>query len=493
MLNTLLWLCAVLCTGLGLNVNVGQLRDDVKEMFDFSYSGYMENAFPLDELRPISCTGVDTLGGFKLTLIDSLDMLLIVGEKNEFCKQIDWLGENLSFEIDKNISVFEVTIRVLGGLISSHLLIEQNIVNCDSYDGSLLTKAYDLGQRLLPAFSTPTGIPYGTVNLLHGVPRNETTITSLAGGGTNLIEFTVLSILTHDKRFSLAASTAAKAFYDYRSPLNLLGSHINITTGLWTHQEAGIGGNTDSYYEYLIKSYALFGSEGCLEMFWGTWMGISRFVYSPPWWTEVNMHSGEVIWPILNSLTGFYEGVLFNSGSYKVAVDALEATHAVWRKYGALPEGFSFGANKAHPRQSAYPLRPELAESVWQLYRATRDPKYLEMGADLVFSIKKRMKGRCGYFVLEDVTTGEPRDAMESFFLSETLKYLYLLFDSENFINTGKWVFNTEGHPFPLSFEFVGALSDLDEACRNDMSKSEPMTQCPRFTEWDRFTVDNYG
>ncbi len=41
-------------------------------------------------------------------------------------------------------------------------------------------------------------------------------------------------------------------------------------------------------------------------------------------------------------------------------------------------------------------------------------------------------------------------DVQQSFFLAETLKYLYLLFSDDSLIPLDKWVFNTEAHPLPV-------------------------------------------
>ncbi|KDO53923.1 hypothetical protein CISIN_1g0475971mg, partial [Citrus sinensis] len=156
-----------------------QLRDEVREMFYHAFDGYMEHAFPLDELRPLSCEGEDSLGGYALTLVDSLDTLALLGDRERFTTSVEWIGKNLQFDINKTVSVFETTIRVLGGLLSAHLIARSS-------------------PRLLPAFDTPTGIPFGSVNLLHGVDEHESKITSTAGGGTLTLEFGVLSRLTND-------------------------------------------------------------------------------------------------------------------------------------------------------------------------------------------------------------------------------------------------------------------------------------------------------
>lgn len=152
-----------------------QLRDEVRGMFYHAFNGYMDHAFPLDELRPLTCGGEDTLGGYALTLIDSLDMLALLGDKERFAASVEWIGKSLRFDINKTVSVFETTIRVLGGLLSAHLIASDYAtgMKIPSYDNQLLNLAEDLARRLLPAFDTPTGIPFGSVNLLYGVDEHE--------------------------------------------------------------------------------------------------------------------------------------------------------------------------------------------------------------------------------------------------------------------------------------------------------------------------------
>lgn len=164
----------VLCEGV-TKEEAKQLRDEVREMFYHAFDGYMKHAFPHDELKPLSCGGEDTLGGYALTLIDSLDTLALLGDQERFSASVEWIGKNLRFDINKTVSIFETTIRILGGLLSAHLLASDYTtgMRIPSYDDELLHLAEDLGRRMLPAFDTPTGIPFGSVNLLLGVDENE--------------------------------------------------------------------------------------------------------------------------------------------------------------------------------------------------------------------------------------------------------------------------------------------------------------------------------
>jgi len=112
-----------------------------------------------------------------------------------------------------------------------------------------------------------------------------------------------------------------------------------------------------------------------------------------------------------------------------------------------------------------YPLRPELAESTYFLYQATKNPFYLHVGRELVQSLNTHARARCGYATLHSVIDKTHEDRMESFFLSETCKYLYLLFDEDNYINRNpmKYLFTTEGHMFPVRHNHLRKSWDQTE------------------------------
>ncbi|XWS60678.1 hypothetical protein CRYUN_Cryun07bG0056700 [Craigia yunnanensis] len=105
-----------------------------------------------DELKSLTKTS--------LILLASLEILslVIMGNYTEFERAVIWLSENLTFNIDARINLFECNIRVLGGLISAHILATDstNRLVQGSYKNQLLNLAEDLGRRFLPAFNTPT-------------------------------------------------------------------------------------------------------------------------------------------------------------------------------------------------------------------------------------------------------------------------------------------------------------------------------------------------
>ena len=249
-------------------------RDAVGRMFQRSYDQYMSKAFPWDELLPISCSGTSSplTGGGALTLVDALDTLVVMKNYTEFVSSVWRVKDTVTFDLDLNVSVFETTIRVMGGLVSGHMLSSGLDVSGDGdgvhqkieeafvqhgrgkYDGCLLEMAVDIANRLMPAFETNTGIPIGTVNLLHGVPVGETDIASTAGGGSLYMEFGMLSSLTGNATYALKSRQALMALYERANvKTGLVGMHINTKDGKWTERLGGIGSNVDSFYEYLYK------------------------------------------------------------------------------------------------------------------------------------------------------------------------------------------------------------------------------------------------
>ncbi|KAJ4722583.1 alpha-1,2-Mannosidase [Melia azedarach] len=479
-----------------------QLRDEVREMFYHAFDGYMDHAFPLDELRPLSCGGEDTLGGYALTLIDSLDTLALLGDRERFTASVEWIGKNLQFDINKTVSVFETTIRVLGGLLSAHLIASDYAtgMKIPSYDNQLLNLAEDLARRLLPAFDTSTGIPFGSVNLLHGVDEHESKITSTAGGGTLTLEFGVLSRLTNDPIFEQVTKKAVLGLWARRSKLNLVGAHINVFTGEWTQKDAGIGTSIDSFYEYLLKAYLLFGDEEYLYIFQESYQAAMHYLFNDPWYVEVNMDSAAIVWPLFNSLQAFWPGLQVLAGDIDPAIRTHAAFFSVWKRYGFTPEGFNLATLNVQHGQKSYPLRPELIESTYWLYKATRDPRYLDVGRDMVASLQHGAKCPCGYCHISDVEFHKKEDHMESFFLAETVKYLWLLFDlaagPDNLVENGpyKYVFSTEGHLLPATPQisltrercsYFGAHCKLGDSKRE--SDSSDVSVDPQETNGSRF------
>eukprot|EP00794_Sanderia_malayensis_P018991 gene18991-20902_t len=481
-------------------------REKAKAMFYHGYNGYLNHAYPYDELKPLSCIGHDTWGSYHLTLVDSLDNLLIMKNNTEFIRIVKLLEKEISFDKDINVSVFETNIRVIGGLLSAHLLLYRSGIDLETgwpCEGSLLHLAKTAAEKLLPAFNTSTSMPYGTVNLLHGVPEGETTITCTASIGTFILEFATLSHLTGDKRFEKAAMNALESLYNHKSSKGLLGNHIDVATGQWTALDAGIGAGVDSYFEYLVKGGIMFSKTKLINMFKEMDLKIQKHLKYDDWYVWAHMDKAAITMPIFQSLDAYWPGLQSLLGNIGAASRTLYRYHKVWRQFGFIPEFYQIGSAETFGGREGYPLRPELIESTMYLYQATKDPYYLEIGRDILESIERHTKTSCGYATVRNVNTHELEDRMESFFLAETTKYLYLLFDEDNFIHKhdepkqnwstlgvpshclfGKlgYIFNTEAHPLDIA---------AVNCCSSYNSTSRSFNVKPKDTLEDLFLEEN--
>ncbi|XP_033485433.1 ER degradation-enhancing alpha-mannosidase-like protein 2 [Epinephelus lanceolatus] len=487
------------------------VRQRIKSMFYHAYNSYLDNAFPYDELRPLTCDGQDTWGSFSLTLIDALDTLLVLGNHTEFQRVASLLQDTVDFDIDVNASVFETNIRVVGGLLSAHLLAGRAGMELEPgwpCSGPLLRMAEDAARKLLPAFQTPTGMPYGTVNLLNGVSPTETPVTCTAGVGTFILEFATLSRLTGDATFENVARQALRALWKTRSDIGLVGNHIDILSKKWVAQDAGIGAGVDSYFEYLVKGAIMLQDEELLNMFLEYDRAIQNYTRFDDWYLWVQMHKGTVSMPVFQSLEAFWPGLQSLLGNLDSAVRTFQNYYSVWRQFGGLPEFYSIPQGYTVDKREGYPLRPELIESAMYLFRATGDHTYLQLGLDALESIEKITKTPCGYASVKDLRDHQLDNRMESFFLAETIKYLYLLFDPTHFLHgggaegDGSWeeggeggqcvlgaggfIFNTEAHPLdPAALyccsrhaqdrqELRDILLSLSQPTEKSSSKSKP-------------------
>ncbi|KAI0637778.1 alpha-mannosidase [Trametes polyzona] len=470
------------------------LREQVRELWHHGYDHYMKSAYPLDELAPLSCTGRgpnwlnpadfatnDVAGNFSVTLVDALDTFVVLNDPPGFEDAVRKVIRWVSFDINTKPQVFETTIRVLGGLLSGHLFADKpgQAFHLPWYRGELLTLAHDLGVRLLPAFQTLTGLPYARINLRHGVPKGESIDTCTAGAGSLILEFGTLSRLTGDDRFEKAAYKAFFALWNRRSDIGLVGNTINIFTGLWTHPEVNsVGAGIDSFYEYALKWYIMSGEVEFLDVWQDSYAAVMRYSRSPDgfWYRNVNIHSGDAQYGTMDSLAAFWPGLQVLGGDIENAVKSHLTYYNIWRGFSGLPEVWDMNYRQATSFQ--YPLRPEFIESTWYLYRATRDPFYLDVGERVLHDITIRAKVDCGLTGINDLRTNGRDDRMESFVLSETLKYLYLLFDEDNPLHSddSHWVFTTEGHILTLDPTFIRPISPA----RRKLRRVESL-ECPAY------------
>jgi len=433
---------------IGAQLSFGQRREPinraseaarVKVEFLHAWNGYKKYCWGHDDLKPLTKTCRDWYGTTLLmTPVDSLDTMYLMGFKDEANKTREYIVKNLSFDKDISVQNFEITIRILGGLLSSYQITD---------DKRLLNLAEDLGTRLLPVFNSPTGMPYRFVNLKTGAVKGE--VSNPAETGTLLIEYGTLSKLTNKPIFYEKAKRALVETYKRRSPLGLVGRAINVETGKWTNTDSYVGSEIDSYYEYLLKCAILFDDADCWRMWRESISAINKYLADERrgelWYGHVDMNIGKRTATTYGALDAFFPAILALSGDLQRAKRLQDSGFKMWQVHGIEPEELDYATMKV--TDAGYPLRPEIVESTYYLYHYTRDPKYLAMGKTMFDDFVKYCRTDDAYAGLKSVVTKEKTDYMHSFLFAETLKYFYLLFAPENTLDFKKVVFNTEAHP----------------------------------------------
>jgi mannosidase alpha-like ER degradation enhancer 2 len=420
-------------------LNKKHLAAQVRAEFLHAWNGYKKYAWGHDDLKPLTKTHHDWYGeSLLMTPVDALDTMILMGLDDEANKTRAYIVQNLSFDKDISVQNFEITIRLLGGLLSSYQLTN---------DKRLLTLAEDLGKRLLPVFESPTGLPYRFVNLKTGKVRGE--VTNPAETGTLIIEFGALSKITGNPIFFEKAKRALVETYKRRSAIGLVGTRINVDTGKWTNTETHISAEIDSYYEYLLKCSILFGDPDCKRMWHEGNESIQLYLAdqtgSELWYGHAEMESGKRTATVYGALDAFFPAVLAMSGDLTRAQFLQDSSFKMWNVNGIEPEEFDYKTSRV--LSAGYPLRPEIVESTYYLYHYTRDRRYLEMGAKLFRDFVKYCRTDEAYAGLKNVETKEKADSMQSFLFAETFKYFYLLFAEPKTLRFDKVIFNTEAHP----------------------------------------------
>ncbi|KAJ1726901.1 hypothetical protein LPJ61_004886, partial [Coemansia biformis] len=267
---------------------------------------------------------------------------------------------------------------------------------------------------------------------------------------------------------------------------------LDIKTGKFISGKPNLGGGSDSFYEYLIKTWALSGFklQRNLDMWLESLCGIKKYLLSRGSDGRLYMGIGddEGLDSISDTFTCFFPGTLAlgarllnDTETLGVAHELLLSsyntfarmpTHIGPENFGFLPRGDDdsdllapqraelekYGFYVDHPY---YLMRPEAIESLFYFYRITGDEVY----ADWIWEIWKGIKTHCvvdgGFAGLRDVRLGRKGGLLgkqESFVFSETLKYIYLAFATPDVISLDDYVFSTEGHPFKRSAHFNGTF-----------------------------------
>lgn len=443
-----------------------QRREKIKDGMRHVWAGYKKFAWGADELKPLSNRGHDNWGGMGVTLVDSLDTLWVMGLKKEFEEARDWVATQLSFKHAGTVSVFETTIRELGGLLAAYDL---------SGDRVFLEKAKELGDKLIGAFGTSSGIPTAMVHLQTGSPANGWSGDSaiLSELGTLQIEFRYLGFALHDPHYETISMKPLQLMGKKSPNAGLYPIKIRISDGGFAESQVTFGALGDSFFEYLLKVWIQGGrKENWLrEMYDRAMNGAMAkllktsvpggLAFFSDWNGRSNNRKMDHLVCFVPGLLalGAYtnpEGMESERSQRDLAV-AKAMMFTCREMYHRMPTGISAeyvefperGTKDFQPGPNVdfYILRPETAESLFILNQLTGDPIYREWAWEIWEAIDKHCKTPSGYASLSSIFTGQQEDRMESFFLAETMKYLYLAQDPDRPIDLMKYVFNTEAHP----------------------------------------------
>jgi len=240
-------------------------RERVKDVFMYSWKGYVDHAWGKDEYRPISGTGKNMIpeglwpSGSLLTvgmgwvIVDALDTLMLMNLTDEVARSRGWIIKSLNWDQDKEVSLFETTIRMLGGLLSAHYL--------SGNDDVYLEKAVDLADRLMGGFESPTGIPYASVNLKHRIgvqSRDDAGSSTTAEVSTLQLEFKYLAQLTGETLYWEKTEKVMEALESNKATDGLVPIFVSPETGLYTTKEIRLGSRGDSYYGKIISGLSNF-------------------------------------------------------------------------------------------------------------------------------------------------------------------------------------------------------------------------------------------
>ncbi|PKY04036.1 mannosyl-oligosaccharide alpha-1,2-mannosidase [Aspergillus campestris IBT 28561] len=541
-------------------------REKVREVLMVSWDGYENHAWGRDEYYPVAKTGRDMIhGGMGWTIVDALDTLMIMNLTSRVQHARSWIQNSLQYDQDHDVSMFETTIRMLGGLLSAHYLsttypdlapITDDDAGAAGED-LYIEKATDLADRLMGAFESASGVPYASVNLhdSKAIPSHADNGASSTAEATSLqLEFKYLAKLTGEAEFWRAAEKVMQVVDAQKAEDGLLPIFLYPETGDFKGEQIRLGSRGDSYYEYLIKQYLQTGEEIYKEMWDESLLGIRKnlITYSKDAHLTVlaELPSGisGPLYPKMDHLACFLPGSIAlgatggqplseakKSPTWTQRQDeeillSKELMKTCWATYLATKSGLapeityfkldepsvmekdmypdstlttgnrkSTGKDlplKSKPllpqgkgedpawksdlnihQQDRHNLqRPETVESLFYMYRITGDDTYRQWGWEMFKSFvrhtavieddsdspqsdpitagskKKNPNPRVvGFTSLNNADTipTSKRDNMESFWMAETLKYMYLLFSERDFLPLEENIFNTEAHPMP--------------------------------------------
>ncbi|KXN88048.1 Mannosyl-oligosaccharide 1,2-alpha-mannosidase [Leucoagaricus sp. SymC.cos] len=486
-------------------------RDAVVEAFRHSWLAYEQDAMGADEYHPLSHRGSNFSihGGIGYMVIDAIDTMYLMGLEEEYSRARHWMATKHTFDRDENYNTFETTIRVLGGLLSIfHLTKDQLYLDkateladrmlpvFDTPSGLALSMA-NLGQRqgvddpvtkglVSTAETTTLQLEFRYLSHVTGNPiywnnaEKAMRVLKSSRQPSNLVPIFMNADTGLFLDSEIRLGSRGDSYYEY-----LLKQYLQTNRTEHVYREmydAAMQGIHDKLLVKGVKNghtltvelilshsgdpqnkYTLSRKQDHLVCFLGgslmlgaTTVGTRVARPSRPPREHQLTNIGKRDWQTgyelietcvdtYNTATGLSPEIVYFYSPEEAQKHGTELK-ADWYIKGARP-----GAWPVY--DARYILRPETVESIFLAYRLTRDSRYRKLGWRIFKSIEKYCRleegGYSSILNVDDVKT-QRDDKMETFFLAETLKYLYLLFEDESVISLDEYVLNTEAHPLPI-------------------------------------------
>ncbi|KIJ61540.1 glycoside hydrolase family 47 protein [Hydnomerulius pinastri MD-312] len=470
---------AVQKENLELPASAAAQREAARGLFIDSYEAYMKYAWGHDDLLPVSESYTDGRNGWGASIADAMSTMWIMGLYDWFNQAVNHTAtvDFSQSQTDATVSLFETTIRYVGGFLSAYEL------SGNQYK-VLVDKAEQVAQQMAYAWVGDNAIPFGYMNFTGHQPVVDTS--NIAEAGTLTLEWNRLSLYTGNDTYRQLAEKAVQYMINMPSPLpGMPAQGIDPATGNAVGGYVTWGGGSDSYFEYLIKYPRLTNTDDNYADAWQTAVDTSmkellRTSTVDNWLYLADYDDDKKIRHVGSHLACFYGGNWILGGKLTnndtLVNIGLQLTDACWNTYastatGIGPEVFAYASSDGnytggpapddeqtqfyndhgfYITTADYILRPEVLESNFYAWRVTGDTKYLDNAAHAIESFQKYLPATVAYTGINDVNDIESSliDDMESFWFAEVLKYLYLTFDDPNHISLDDYVFNTECHPF---------------------------------------------
>jgi mannosyl-oligosaccharide alpha-1,2-mannosidase len=423
----------------------------IRSAFSDAWNGYKKCAFGRDFLRPISCKGSDWLNA-SLTLVDSLDTLWIFGLYDEFDLAAQYVEANFSYSATG--SVFEMVIRVIGGLMSAYQL---------SGRASLLVVAEKFATELLVAFDTPTKLPMPNIDLANARPSTwgwAPRSTFLAHVGSVGPELMTLAAHSQNHQILNASDQIMNFFFTRDNFHGLWPLRIDFSTGLFADNDLSFDAYGDSFYEYLLKLFIMTDGQcvKCGELYVSAIDGMKTYLLrSSRNQTYVGTIKANIPEDKLSYVSFFIPGMIalgsqyFNKSDLDLAI-ALAKTGADWHnatKTNLMADSYEVQQGVIKILDPSFKLRPEFIESCFYLWRLTGNETWRNIGWQIFKSMILNCRATYGFGALKNINYPELglSDCQDSYLLAETFKYAFLLFSNSSVMPLDEFVFTTEGHP----------------------------------------------